>query len=169
MKRNRVANVVPMHEQYQFKNSPQSLTLECEIKRIAGERGESIDQTIKNLADLSGVSERQIYNYRSGKTDIPAGLIPIFCNQFKSNALAMAILRQCCATDDCDGFDIVRLANQSARHTLAAHERFLEAFDDDIIDGFELNELKRQTAAGVANFHRLEQVAEDAYNRRRSA
>lgn len=157
------------HEEYPFKNSPQSLTLDCEIKRIAAERDESTDKTIKNLADLSNLSERQIYNYRTGKTDIPSGLIPVFCNQFGSNALAMAILKQCCRTAECDDFDIVRLANVSARHTLAAHERFLEAFDDGVIDGFELNELKKQTAAGVANFHRLEQVAEDAYNRRRAA
>lgn len=169
MNRKRAANVVSMHEQYPFKNSPQSLTLECEIKRIAAERDESIDRTIKNLAGLSGVSERQIYNYRNGKTDIPSGLVAVFCNQFGSNALAMAILKQCCRTEDCEDFDIVRLANRSARHTLSAHERFLEAFDDGTIDGFELNELKKQTAAGVSNFHRLEQVAEDAYNRRRAA
>ncbi len=169
MKRKSLLNVVSIHEQYPFKNSPQSLTLECEIKRIAAERGESIDQTIKHLADLSGLSERHIYNYRTGKTDIPAGLTVVFCNHFGSNALAMAIVQQCCQTADCDGFDIVRLANKSARHTLAAHERFLEAFDDGVIDGFELNELKKQTAAGVANFHRLEQVAENAYNRRRAA
>lgn len=169
MKRKLTPNVVPMHEQYPFKNSPQSLTLECEIKRIAAERGESIDQTIKNLADLSGLSERQIYNYRTGKTDMPSGLIAVFCNQFGSNALAMAILRQCEPCAEIEAFDLVRLASQSAQETLGVHQHFLKVFDDGQIDGFEMNEVKRKTASGVAWFHRLEQVVEDAYNRRKAA
>lgn len=169
MKRKPNNKVVAMHEQYPFKNSPQSLTFETEIKRTAKERGETIDQTVEILSDLSGVSVRQIYNYRNGVTDIPSGLIPAFCKQFGSNALAMAILKQCGETDELENFDIVRLANQSARNTLQAHDRFLEAFDDGKIDGFEMNELKKVTASSVASFHRLEQVAENHYNRRRAA
>lgn len=169
MKRKSTPNVVPLHEQYPFKNSPQSLTLECEIKRIAAERGESIDQTIKILADLSGLSERQIYNYRTGKTDIPSGLIAVFCNQFGSNALAMAILRQCEQCVELEAFDIVQMANRSAQEMLGVHQHFLKVFDDGQIDGFEVNEVKRKTASGVAWFHRLEQVVVDAYNRRRAA
>ena len=163
------SKVVSMHEQYPFKNSPQSLTLECEIKRIADERSESIDQTIKNLAALSGLSERQIYNYRTGKTDIPSGLIAVFCNQFGSNALAMAILRQCEVCEEVELFDIVLLANKSAQETLGVHAHFLSAFEDGQIDGFEYNESKRKTANAVAHFHRLDKVVEDAYNRRRAA
>lgn len=161
--------VVLMHEKYPYKNSPQSLTLESEIKRIAADRGESIELTIDRLSEFSGVTVRQIYNYRSGKCDIPSGMIPIFCNEFGSNALVMAILKQCKPSEEVESFDIVKLANQSARNTLQTHDRFLEAFDDGTIDGFELNELKKKTAASIADFHRLEQVAEDHYNRRRAA
>jgi hypothetical protein len=168
MKRKSTANVVPMHEQFPFKNSPQSLTFENEIKRVAVEREETIEKTIKKLAELSGISERQIYNYRNGTTDIPSGLIAVFCNQFKSNALAMAILAQCEPCNSIDEFDIVQLANESCRKTLEAHTRFLEAFSDGKIDGFEHNELKKATAGAVACFHRLDGIAEADYNRRRA-
>lgn len=168
MQRKEISNVVLMREQYPFKNSPQSLTFETEIKRIAAEREENIEKTIKKLSELSGVKERQIYNYRTGKTDIPSSLIPIFCNQFGSNALAMAILKQCSPTEEIEDFDIVKLANKSAQLTLKTHSKFLEIFEDKKVDGFERNEVKRLTAAGVASFHQLEQVVDDAYNRRRA-
>jgi D-mannonate dehydratase len=158
-----------MHEQYPFKNSPQSLTLECEIKRVAAERDESIEKTIETLAELSGVGIRQIYNYRVGKTDIPSGLISVFCNQFGSKAMAMAILKQCEQCEEIEAFDIVKLANESCQLTLKAHYKVLEVLDDGKIDGFENNEVKRVVAASVASFHRLEQIVDDGYNRRRAA
>lgn len=168
MKRSAKHNIVEMREQFPFKNSPQSLTLENEIKRIAKEREESIEQTISNLAELSGIGERQIYNYRNGKTDIPAGLLAVFCNQFGSNALAMTILKQCEPCNEMDGFDVVQLANESCRQTLTAHNLFLEAFADGKIDGFENTRLKKAAAGAVACFHRLDGIAEADYQRRRA-
>jgi len=161
--------VAEMHKTYPFKNSPQSLTFESEIKRVAKEREDSIEKTIENLSEMSGVTVRQIYNYRNGVTDIPSGLIPIFCKQFGSNALAMSILNQCGETEKIDDYDIVRLANQSAQKTLKVHQDFLVAFEDGKVDGFELMDLKKSTATSVACFHLLEQIAEDNYNRKRAA
>jgi hypothetical protein len=161
--------LVQLHNQYPYKNSPQSLTLDTEIKRIAEDRGESIGLTIKRLAEFSGITERQIYNYISGKCDIPSGQIPVFCREFGSNALAMTILQQCGETLPVEDYDIVRLANKSARETLQAHDAFLEVFDDGDIDGFELNKVKKLKAKAVANFNQLEQIAEDSFNRRRAA
>lgn len=161
--------IVQMHENYPHKNSPQSLTLETEIKRIAGDRGESIGRTIERLAEFSGVGERQIYNYIGGKTDIPAGQIPVFCREFGSNALAMSIIHQCEQTEPIEEYDIVRLGSKSARETLIVHELFMEAFDDGEIDGFELTKLKKSKASAVANFNHLEQIAEDNFQRRRVA
>lgn len=157
------------NEEFPHKNSLHSLTLESEIKRIAAERVEPMERVVRKLAEMSGIGERQIYNYRTGKTDIPSSLIPVFCRQFGSNALAMAILQQCRESDEQDCFDLVRLANQSARTTLQAHDKFLEAFDDGHINGFEYNELKKASAGAIANFHRLDQIVEDAYSRRRAA
>ena len=169
MKRKTNENIVSMHEQFPFKNSPQSLTFESEIKRVAGERDEAIERTVSKLAELSNVGERQIYNYRNGKTDIPSGLIPVFCRHFGSNALAMSVLAQCEPCADMDAFDLVQLANESCRATLTAHNRFLEAFSDGKIDGFEHNELKKATAGAVASFHRLDGIAEADYKRRHAA
>lgn len=160
------SNIVSMREKYPYNNSPQSLTLENEIKRIAAERGESIEQTIRLLANFSGISERQIYNYRTGKCDIPSSHIPMFCRHFKSNALAMTILQQCDEREPLEAFDIIRVGNQSARLTLQAHDSYFKAFDDGVIDGFELNELKKATAASVASFNQLEEIAEASYQRR---
>ena len=158
-------NVVQMRDKFPYKDSPQSLTLENEIKRMAAEREESIEKTIRLLAGFSGISERQIYNYRSGKCDIPAGHIPIFCQQFKSNALAMTILQQCEECEPLEAYDIVRLANQSARITLEVHTAFLEAFDDGKIDSFERSKLKKAKAGAVASFNRLDEIADAHYQR----
>lgn len=156
-----------MREDFPFKNSPQSLTFENEIKRIATEREEPINQTINTLSKMSGVTVRHIYNYRNGKTDIPSGLIPIFCKQFNSNALAMSILTQCETTEEFEGFDLVKLVNKSGQYALGVHGHFLEIFEDDKVTGYELNESKRLTAGAIAVFHRLDQIVEDAYNRNR--
>ncbi len=158
-------NVVQMRDKYPYKDSPQSLTLESEIKRLAADRQESIETIIKRLADFSGISERQIYYYRSGKCDIPAGHIPAFCKQFRSNALAMAILQQCEDCEPLDCYDIVRVATKSARETLQVHDAFLEVFDDGRVDGYERTKLKRLTAGAIANFNRLDEIAETNYQR----
>lgn len=157
--------VAQMRERFPYRNSPQSLTLESEIKRVAEERGEAIDLTIERLSEFSGIGVRQIYNYRSGKCDIPSSQIPIFCKEFGSNALAMSVLQQCEAAELLESYDIVRLANQSARHTLQVHDDFLAAFDDNVVDGFELTNLKKKKAKAVAHFNQLEQIAEAHYER----
>lgn len=169
MKREQLPKVVSMHEQFPFKNSPQSLTFDGEIKRIAEERGETIAEASKKLSKLSGIGERQIYNYRVGKTDIPSGLIPVFCIQFGSNALAKSILGQCGQSAEIEDFDLVKLANRSAQDALGVHQHFLSVFEDGKVTGFELNETKIRTNKAVAVFHRLDQIVEDAYNRRQAA
>ncbi len=141
--------------------------MKYERKNVGSMREESMENTIELLAKLSGVAARQIYNYRMGKTQIPDNLILLFCREFRSTAMVAAWLREQNTLDELENFEIVQLANRSARQTLQAHDRFLEAFGDGVIDGFELSELKSQTAASMACFQKLEQVAEDAYQRRR--
>lgn len=162
-------NLVQINEKFPYKNSPQSLTLENEIKRTANKRGESIGRTIERLAEFSGITERQIYNYISGKCDVPSGQIVVFCREFGSNALVMSILHQCEESKPLEEYDIVRLGNKSARETLAVHDTFFEVFEDGEVDGFELTKLKKSKASAVANFNYLEQIAEDNYKRRRAA
>lgn len=149
------------HDDYPFKDSILSLVLDSEIKRIANEKGLSVGEVITKLASNTGVCERQIYNYRSGKTDVQASHIPIFCKQFGSNAIALALLNECEETnvEVPDAFDIVSLASKTARHTLKHHELYLKAFDDGEIDGFELSELNQSTASSIRDMKLLQEIA----------
>lgn len=152
-----------------FKNSPIALTIEAEIKRVAESRDESINETISRLAKFTNLSIRQIYNYRMGKTQVPENLILIFTKQFASTALVSAWLAENEVTEVPDNFDLVRLANKSARQILQTHDSFLEAFEDGHIDGFEITELKKSAAKSVANIKELEHIAELNHQQRRVA
>lgn len=158
--------------EFPHRHSATALTFDTELKRIAAEREESLNETIEKLAGLVGVSTRQIYNYRSGKSEIPAEFIKIFSEQFGSQALGLAWISTfeiTSETFEIDEFDLSRLANRVTRETLAVGDKFLAAFDDGKITGFELEELKRGKCAAVASFNRLEEVAEKSYLRGRAA
>lgn len=159
-----------MSEEYPAKDSLVALTLENEITRIASEKGLEIGTVTKRLSLAVGVGERHIYDYRSGKTDIPAMLIPKFCREFGSNALAMSVLTICTDTefDERDPFDLGRFASQSVRNVLKGGDDFLEAFDDGRIDGYELAKLKRSTARIIRDANRLLEVATVEHQRRRA-
>jgi hypothetical protein len=159
--------LVRKNEEFPFKNTPIQLTFEAEILRLSKEREEPIGDVIGKLAKMSGVKERQIYRYRSGSNAIPESSILPFCKQFKSAALVVAWLQAETALDEPEGLDIVQIANRSCKQVLETHSRYLSAFDDGQIDGFELAELKRNTAATVASFHFLQNIAEANYQRRR--
>lgn len=159
--------VVPISQQYPFKDTPLALTLTNEIKRVAEQRGEEIGTVIKHLARFTNLTERQIYNYRTGKTQIPENLILTFCLQFRSTALATAWLLEKDAIDLLDSYDLIRLAGTSARNVLKTHDSFLEAFEDGNIDGFEITKLRQETSGAVASFHQLREIAEAHYLRQR--
>ncbi len=158
------------HDEYPFKNTPVTLCFEAEIKRVAEEREEPLGDVTAKLANLSGVGERQIYNYRTGKTEIAPEQIKIFCQQFNSFALGCAWFSTFGIEQDvCDEFDLSRFASQTVRNVLQAGDKFLSAFDDGHIDGHEMNELELASAKIQRDARRLTEVARDAYNRRRAA
>lgn len=157
-------------QEYPYKNTPVTLCFEAEIKRLADERDEPVGSLIAKLAGLSGVSERQIYNYRSGKTEIVPEQIKIFCQQFDSFALGCAWFSTFGIEQEfCDEFDLSRFASRTVRNVLQAGDKFLSAFDDGAIDGHELNELELASAQIQRDARRLTEVARDNYNRRRAA
>lgn len=159
--------LIEKKEEYPHKNTPVALCFEAEIKRLADERGESVGALLGKLADMSGVSERQIYNYRSGKTEIAPEQIKIFCQQFDSLALGCAWLSSFGVTQDvCDEFDLSRLASKTVRNYLACGEAFLDAFDDGKIDGHEMNRLELAGAQISRDTHRLLEIARDNHSRR---
>ncbi len=158
------------HEEYPYKNTPVTLCFEAEVKRIADERDESLSEVISKLARMSGVGERQIYNYRQGKTEIAPEQIKIFCQQFNSFALGCAWFSTFGIEQEiCDEFDLSRFASRTVRNVLQAGDKFLSAFDDGKIDGHEMNELELASAQIQRDARRLTEVARDNYNRRRAA
>lgn len=149
-------------------HSPVALTFDAEIKRMSIEKGLEIGKVMTKLAGFTGLDERQLYNYRSGKTDIPSLLIPIFCKQFESNALAMSVIGLCddANFEEADAFDLVKLCSSTLRDILKGGEEFMAAFDDGKIDGRELTRLKSVRATIIRNTNRLFEVASNAYQRR---
>ncbi len=158
------------HEEYPYKNTPVQLCFEAEIKRIAEERVESFGSVLKKLSEMSGVSERQVYNYRMGKTEISPEQIKIFCQQFDSFALGCAWFSTFGIEQDvCDEFDLSRLASRSVRNVLQAGDEFLAAFEDGKIDGHEMNRLELAGAQIHRDTNRLLETARDNYKHRRAA
>lgn len=147
--------------------SPVALTFEAEIKRAAAEKGLPIERVMAKLAAFTGLSESQLYNYRTGKTGIPADLIPELCRQFHSRALAMAVLNACDDVEDDheDAFDLTRFCSRTVRDMLAGGEEFLDAFDDGHIDGHELTNLSQRAARISRDSYRLLEVARSARRR----
>lgn len=156
-------------DEFPHRNSPVALTFEAEIKRISIEKDLTIGQVMTKLAGFANVDVRQLYNYRSGKTDIPSLLIPKFCKQFHSNALAMAIVSMCNKTEfeERDEFDLTRFCSKTLRDQLQHGDDFLEAFDDGTIDGHELTKLSLSTTKIIRNANRLLEIATFEHNRRR--
>ncbi len=160
--------VLQMRSEYPHKNTPVQLAFEAEIKRIAKDRGEPMGATTALLSKFTGVSERQIYNYRMGKTPVAPEQIKIFCEQFNSAALAQAWISTFNVVQtDRELFDLTRFANKSLRNVLEAGDKFLGAFEDGKIDGHELNELHLAGAAIKRDADQMIEVAVDAYKRNR--
>ncbi|MGI8556496.1 MAG: hypothetical protein ACR2LT_09105 [Pyrinomonadaceae bacterium] len=158
------------HDEYPLKNTPVTLCFEAEMKRLSAERDEPMGEITAKLAGFCGVSERQIYNYRTGKTEIQPEQIKIFCCQFNSFALGCAWFSTFGIEQDiCDEFDLSRFASRTVRNVLQAGDKFLSAFDDGVIDGHELNELELASAQIHRDTNRLVEIARDNYKQRRAA
>lgn len=167
MKRN--LKLLKKHEEYPYKNSPVTLCFEVEIKRLSEEREEPMGDVIAALAKMTGVSERQIYNYRQGKTEITPDQIKIFCQQFNSFSLGCAWFQTFGIEQEiCDEFDLTRFASRTMRNVLEAGDRFLAAFEDGAIDGHEMNLLEIASAQIKRDATRLTEVARGHYQRRRA-
>lgn len=149
--------------------SPIALTFEAEIKRIAAEKGLEIGKVMEKLSGFTGISTTHLYNYRTGKTPIPADLIPVLCKQFHSRALAMTLIAMCDETpeDDHDGLELTQFCSRSTREMLSFGEEFLAAFDDGKIDGHEEMRLRNSHAKIIRNANRKLELVVSARRRNR--
>jgi transcriptional regulator with XRE-family HTH domain len=158
-------SLVPVPENPVQHQSLLAQTFEAEIKRTAAEAKCSIAEVMRELANVSGISENHLYNYRSGKTDIPGQTIRAFCTIFKSNALADVV--RCDELEfDIDGeLDLTQLCSRHVRSMLEAGNDFLDAFADGKIDGHEELKLVHTTARIHRDSFRLLEVAQQIRRR----
>ena len=146
-----------------------AMTFEAEIKRVSGESGASIADVMRELASVSGVSENHLYNYRSGKTDIPGSLIRVFGSIFRSNALASVLMVDEIEFEDDDAYDIARMCNSHVRSMLEGGQVFLDVFKDGRVTGHEEKRLAATTAKIQRDSFRLLEVAQSFRRRRTQA
>ena len=142
--------------------------LDREFVRVAKSEGIPVDDLMEEVAALSHLKIRQLYNYRSGKQVIPATLIPIFCKRFKSRALLHALEAACNETLEVvpDGYDVTRLVTQTVRDTLNHYEKYLDAFEDGVITKQELDELMSSGDRVAQSISQFKAIAVEDYERR---
>jgi hypothetical protein len=146
-------------------------TIDREFKRVAKAEGISMEALVAEVALLTKKSERQIYNFRSGKWELPPSLFPVLCNRFRSRAILDALIDECEATpvDLPESFDLTKLISQTVREDLRHYEQFIDAYEDGAIDAQELAALKESGERVVLNVRRFEAIALDNYERHQAA
>lgn len=144
-------------------------TLDSEFKRIAREENLTMDTLVSEIARLTGKSERQLYNFRSGKWELAPSLFPILCKRFRSLALVDALREECSETqiDVPESYDLTCLVSRTVRDDLKHYEQFLVAYESDGIDGRELEQLRASGARIVQNVRQFEAIAVADHERRR--
>lgn len=142
--------------------------LDNEFRRVAKAEGKSMDALVEEIAGLTGKSVRQLYNFRSGKWDIPSQLIPVLCRRFRSRALLDALSEECgeSAVEVPDPYDLTRLVSQTVRGDLRYFEQFLDAFEDGVIEKQELDRLRESSEYLILDVKKFFAMAEADYARR---
>lgn len=145
-----------------------ALTLDGEFKRVAKAEQVSMDDLVTECARLIECSTRQLYNYRSGKWLLPGEMIPRLCKRFGSLALLHALEDECRETsiEIPEQFELSRLVSQTVRDDLRHYERFLDAFEDGVIERGEMEELRASGDRIVQNVRQFEAIAAADHARR---
>jgi hypothetical protein len=143
-------------------------TLDSEFKRVANDEGVPMEELVAEVAGLTKKSERQIYNFRSGKWPIPDCLYPILCKRFRSRALANALLDDCGETPVKvpDSYELPVLASKTIREDLEYYAEFLADFESDGIDPGELKHLRELAERVVRNVYGFVEIAAEDCERR---
>lgn len=147
-------------------NFPQ--TLEAEFKRLAKKEQKPMEELVEEIARLVRKSVRQVYNWRSGKWDVPSQLLPVLCRRFGSLALIHALEDECrdVEVELPETFDLARMTSQTIREDLLHYERVMDAFEDRAITEGEFGELVASGARVISNVRLFEAIAQGALERR---
>jgi hypothetical protein len=149
-------------------NTP--LTLDNEFKRVAKAEKISLEELVYEVAVLADRSTRHIYNYRSGQQSLPAEMIPLLCKRFGSRALLDELADECRETpvEVPELYELSRLVSQTIRQDLKYYERFLDAFEDGVVDAREMAQLEESGARVVQNVRQFEAIARQDFERRKA-
>ncbi len=145
-----------------------ALTLDREFKRVAKDENIPMDELVAECARLVGCSTRQIYNYRSGKWLLPGEMIPALCKRFGSLALLHVLADGCRETsvEVPEQFELSRLVAQTIREDMGHYARFLDAFEDGVVERRELDDLLDSGARVIQNVRQFEAIAVAGHERR---
>lgn len=136
-----------------------ALAFETEIKRLVAESGSDVATVMRELSNAVGICESHLYNYRSGRTDIPGSSIRLFCTVFKSNALSDVTRCDEIEFEVESGLDLAQMCNRHVRSMLDGSSEFIEAFADGRIDGHEEIKLEKAVAQIQQRSFRLLETA----------
>lgn len=156
-----------------MKIDPLAQTLDDEFKRVARDEDLPMEQLVDETAALTGLSPRQLYNYRSGKWPIPARIIPILSRRFQSTALLTVLRGQTNETcnlriANCDSKNIGERALDLLRLTVNHHSSLLNRIDASEFDANDLHKLEETTERIVQGERELYACAEIEYERRQA-
>lgn len=145
-----------------------ALVLDDEFQRVAKAENLSMEDLVAEVALLVGCSTRQLYNYRSGKWALPGEMIPALCKRFGSLALLHSLAGGCAETtiEIPEQFELSRLVAHTVRDDMRYYGRFLDAFEDGVIEKGELEELLIAGERIIQNVRQFEGIATADYERR---
>lgn len=134
--------------------------LDDEFLRVAKAEEITLEELVNDVAAYTGISPRQLYNYRCGKQDIPSKHIPALCRRFNSQALIRALIEDCAEVtiEIPESYELIRMLSQSARQHLQHHEKYMQAFEDGV-DPCELSELRKSGERVIQSLREFEAIA----------
>ena len=162
-----------MNDSNQF---PLHQILDDEFKRVAQQEDIPMSDLVGQVAELCSVSPRHLYNYRAGKWNIPASLIPIFCRRFQSTALLVALkgaiadgaisIPPSALRTSHSAPAVQQLSIELLREMVNHHSKLTGAFGSSELNRADLTRLEEETERLINRERHLFAMVESEFDRR---
>src|SRR5262245_52249075 len=130
-----------------MKVDPLAQALDDEFKRVAHEEDMAMSDLVEEVAALTSLSPRHLYNLRSGKWSIPARIIPVVSRRFRSTALITALRGQMSEPPsmqiECS--EISERAMNLLKRIIDHHSALLDKISSPALDANDLLRLEEST------------------------